>query len=83
MGQMLVAKQDRRSKGIHHEEHEGHEDMEFDELANRVISCAIEVHWGQDYWSRPMNSAFNLFVLFVSFVVKQSCASAKVLTLDA
>ncbi len=32
---------------LHHEEHEKHEGkqkMEFDELSNRVIGCAIEVH---------------------------------------
>jgi GxxExxY protein len=27
-----------------HEEHEGHEEMEFDILSNQVIGCAIEVH---------------------------------------
>ena len=29
-----------------HEVHEGHEGMEFDELSNKVIGCAIEVHRG-------------------------------------
>jgi GxxExxY protein len=32
----------------HHEEHEGHEesrqDVEFDDLSNKVIGCALEVH---------------------------------------
>ncbi len=40
--------------------------MEFDELSNRVT-----VNRAQDCWSRPMSSALELFVLFVSFVVKQ------------
>jgi hypothetical protein len=43
--------------------------MKFDELLNRVIG-----NWTQDYWSRPMSSALHLFV---SFVVKQFCASAR------
>jgi hypothetical protein len=38
--------------------------MEFDELSNRVTR-----NWIQDYWSRPMSSAFEPFVFFV---VKQS-----------
>jgi len=46
--------------------------MEFDELSNRVTG-----NWAQDCWSRPMSSAFALFVLFVSFVVKQSCTFAR------
>ena len=50
--------------------------MEFDELPNRVTG-----NWGQGCWSRLMSSAFDLFVLFVSFVVKQSCTFAKVLSL--
>ncbi len=50
--------------------------MEFDELSKRVIG-----NWAQDCWSRPMNSVFDSFVLFVSFVVKQSCASARALPL--
>jgi len=29
---------------FHHEEHEGTRRMEFDELSNQVIGCAIEVH---------------------------------------
>jgi len=47
--------------------------MEFDELPNRVLGSAIEVHreLAQDCWSQPMSSAFNPFVLFVSFVVKK------------
>jgi hypothetical protein len=39
--------------------------MEFDELPNQVTG-----NWAQDCWSRPMSSALDLFVLFVSFVVK-------------
>ena len=46
--------------------------MEFDELSKRVTG-----NWAQDCWSRPMSSAFDSFVLFVSFVVKQSCTSAR------
>ena len=34
--------------------------MEFDELSKRITG-----NWAQDYWSRPMSSALNLFVLFV------------------
>ena len=45
----------KRNNFYNHEEHEGHEDdsgykekgiciMEFSELSNRVIGCAIEVH---------------------------------------
>jgi GxxExxY protein len=34
--------------GYHHEAHEGHEgrsmNVEFDDLSNRVLGCAIEVH---------------------------------------
>ena len=39
-----------RAKSLNHEEHEEHEgekraeSVEFDELSNRVIGCAIEVH---------------------------------------
>jgi len=53
--------------------------MEFDKLSNRVLGSAIKVHreLARDCWSRPMSSAFNPFVLFVSFVVKQFCASAR------
>jgi len=29
---------------LHHEEHEGTRRLQFDELSNRVIGCAIEVH---------------------------------------
>ena len=30
---------------FNHEEHEGHEEkMKFNELSNKVIACAIEVH---------------------------------------
>ncbi|HEX7504035.1 MAG TPA: GxxExxY protein, partial [Syntrophales bacterium] len=29
---------------LNHEEHEGGKKLEFDELSNRVIGCAIEVH---------------------------------------
>ena len=39
--------------------------MEFDELSKRIGN------WGQDYWSRPMSSAFD------TFVVKPFCASAR------
>jgi hypothetical protein len=39
--------------------------MESDELSNRVTG-----NWAQDCWSCPMSSALDLFVLFVSFVVK-------------
>jgi len=46
--------------------------MEFDELSKRVIG-----NWAQDCWSRPMSSAFDSFVLFVSFVVKPFCTSAR------
>ena len=46
--------------------------MEFDELSKRVPG-----NWAQDCWSRPMSSAFNSFVLFVSFVVKPFCTSAR------
>ncbi len=35
-------------------------------------------NWGQDCWSRPISSAFDPFV---SFVVKQSCASTRGLAL--
>ena len=63
--------------------------MEFDELSNRATkNCA------QDCWNRPMSSAIDLSggvvnrtgyhapqVLFVSFVVKQFCASARVISL--
>ena len=38
--------------------------MEFDELSNRVTG-----NLAQDCWNRPMSSAFDSFVLFVSFVV--------------
>ena len=36
-------------RGVHHEGHEGHEGkrktiVKFDELSNKVIGCAIEVH---------------------------------------
>jgi GxxExxY protein len=29
---------------FHHEEHEGHEEMKFDDLSHAVIGCALEVH---------------------------------------
>lgn len=32
------------SIGMHHDEHEGREGLEFDPLSNRVIGCALEVH---------------------------------------
>jgi hypothetical protein len=51
--------------------------MEFYKLSKRVTG-----NWTQDCWSRSMSSAFDPFVLFVSFVVKQFCASARVLSLD-
>ncbi len=34
-------------------------------------------NWVQNYRCRPMSSAFDPFVLFVSFVVKQFCTSAR------
>ena len=48
--------------------------MEFDELSNRVIE-----NWAQDCWSRPMSSAFVLFVSFAWWneSIKQFCASAR------
>jgi hypothetical protein len=46
--------------------------MEFDGLSNRVTE-----NWAQDCWSCPRSSALDPFVLFVSFVVEQSCASRK------
>jgi GxxExxY protein len=33
-----------QNERLHHEEHEGTRRMDFDELSNRVIGCAIEVH---------------------------------------
>ena len=43
--------------------------MEFDKLSNLVTGNRV-----QNRWSRPMSSAF---ALFVSFVVKQFCTSAR------
>ncbi|MEA3356064.1 MAG: GxxExxY protein [Candidatus Bipolaricaulota bacterium] len=42
--------------------------MEFDELSNRVIGCAIEVH--RQLGPGLLESTYEAFVLFVSFVVK-------------
>ncbi|MEA2108523.1 MAG: GxxExxY protein, partial [Pseudomonadota bacterium] len=36
--------QDPRQKKFHHEGHEGHEEMKFDDLSHSVIGCALEVH---------------------------------------
>jgi len=53
--------------------------MEFDEPANRVIDSQLKCtgDWAQDCRSRPMRSAFDPFVLFASFVVKQFCTFAR------
>jgi hypothetical protein len=52
--------------------------MKFDDLSNRVTE-----NWARDYWSRFMSSVLDLFVLFVSFVVKQICPSARGISLMA
>jgi len=63
---MPVAKQDRRSERIHHEEHEGHE--EWDSSASSSDSSEGVVNRTGYYTPQ---------VLFVSFVVKQICAFSR------
>jgi hypothetical protein len=63
---MPVAKQDRRSKKIHHEEHEAHE--EWDSSASSSDSSEGVVNRTGYYTPQ---------VLFVSFVVKQICAFSR------
>jgi len=51
--------------------------MELNELSNTIIGCAISPGLGTG--SNALSS--DSFVLFVTFVVKQSCTSVRVLAL--